>query len=114
MCRAATGTPMLSATTRSFSNAIRPGPPFLDPELLGIPCQPELARRRHIPDQRRRGDHDRTGEVALAAEAHAVLPVAVERRDRALPLFERVGPLAETGAAPRLPDLSADRAEHLR
>ena len=36
-----------------------------------------------------RGDDRRAGEVAFAAEAHAVLPVAVEGRDGALAALER-------------------------
>ena len=51
---------------------------------LGVPRQPELGRRRHVAEQRRGGDDGGAGEVAFAAESHAVLPVAVERRDRAL------------------------------
>ena len=83
------------------------------PNSSGIPCQPELVRRRHVADERRGGDDGRAGEIAFAAEAHAVLPVAVERRDRALPFLERVRPLAEARPAPRLADLAADRSEHL-
>src|ERR1700721_1080205 len=83
-------------------------------ESIGIPRQSELARRRHVPDQRRGGDHRRAREVAFAAKAHAVLPVAIERGDRALPAFERVRSLTETGAAPRLTNLASDRPEHVR
>src|SRR5215471_14379400 len=86
----------------------------LDAEAFRIPRQAQLRRRGHVPDERG-GRHDRgTREVAFAAESHAVLPVAVERRDGALPGRERVGPLAEAGAAPRLADVAADRAEDLR
>src|SRR4026209_395672 len=56
----------------------------LQPVLLRFPLQPELARRRPVADEGRRGDHGRARQVAFAAEAHAVLPVAVEGRDRAL------------------------------
>src|SRR5581483_1697165 len=104
MCRRATGTPIVRATSRSDSDA----------ELIGIPFQAELAQRRHVPGQRRRGDDRRTREVAVAAETHAVLPVAIERRDRALPFLQRIRPLTEARAAPRPPDLAADRAEHVR
>src|SRR5476649_199194 len=101
--RFATGTPMLSAMPRSGSNT----------EIIGIPFQAELARRRHVADERRRGDDHRAREIALAAEAHAVLPVAIERGDRALPLLEGVRTLTEARAAPRLADLAADGAEHV-
>src|SRR6185295_2305446 len=47
----------------------------------------------------------------LAAEAHAVLPVAIERGDRTLTLDERVWTLTEAGAAPRLTNLAANRSE---
>src|SRR5262249_51837798 len=50
----------------------------------------------------------------LATDSHAVLPVAIERRDRALAGVQRVGTLAEAWPAPRLPDLAADRTEHAR
>src|SRR5215207_5255188 len=51
---------------------------------LGIPFQPQLARRCHVADQRRGSDHGRAREVAVAAETHTVLPIAIEGRDRAL------------------------------
>ena len=73
--------------------------------FLGVPLEAELGRRRHVADQRRGGDDGGAGEVAFAAESHAVLPVAVERRDRALARRQRVGALAEARAAPRLADL---------
>src|SRR5206468_8725339 len=57
--------------------------------------------------------HRRAREVALAADAHAVLPVPVERGDRALAFRQRVGSLTEAGAAPRLPDLPSRGAKHL-
>src|SRR6185436_17239994 len=104
MCRVATGTPTLAATARSDSNT----------EFLRVPFQPELAGRSHVAEQRRRGHDHRAGEVAFAAEPHAVLPVAIERRDRALAFFERIRSLAEAGAAPRLANLPADRAEDRR
>src|SRR5689334_6584561 len=80
-------------------------------ERLGRPRETQLARRAHVAEQRARGHDGRTGEVALAADAHAVRPVAVERRDRLLPGLERVGPLPEAGPAPRLADAAADAAE---
>src|SRR4051812_4521354 len=98
---------------RNPQSAIR-NPQLSDAEFLGIPLQPQLTRWRHVADERRGGDDDRAGEKAFAAEAHAVLPVAVERRNRALPLFERIRPLSKTGTAPRLSDLPTDRAEHFR
>src|SRR6185295_11987999 len=85
----------------------------LHPELLGIPFQTELARRRHVADERRRCDDGRARQVPFAAQPHAVLPVAVERRDRALALLQCVGSLAETRTAPRLPNLPANRSEDL-
>src|ERR1700730_8983480 len=84
------------------------------PEQIGVPRQPELARRRHVTNQRGRGDDRRAREVAFAANAHPVLPVAIERGDRALPSPERIRTLTETGAAPRLPDLTPDRTQHVR
>src|SRR5204863_1902127 len=38
----------------------------LNPELLGIPLQAELARRRHVADERRRGDDGRAREISFA------------------------------------------------
>src|SRR4051795_7843044 len=115
MWRLATATPTLRATACSLSNAISSLSSALrsDAELVGVPRQPELARRRHVANQRRRGDDDRAGEVAFAAEPHAVLPVAIERRDRALPFFERIRSLAEALPSPGLPDLPSDRAKHI-
>src|SRR2546425_4250945 len=40
----------------------------LNPELLGIPLQTELARRRHVADERRRGDDGRAREIPFAAQ----------------------------------------------
>src|SRR3954469_21686348 len=85
----------------------------LNAKRLCVPREPQFRRRRHVTDQRRGGDDDRTGEVAFAAEAHAILPVAVERGNGALPFFERIWSLAEARSAPRLPDLTADRSEHV-
>src|SRR5437899_1263763 len=108
MWRRATGTPIDSAT-RCCESGIT-----LDAELFRIPFQAELARRRHVADQRRRGDDGGAGEIAFAAHAHAILPIAVERRDRALAFVERIRSLAEARPAPRLPNLAADRSEHRR
>src|SRR5258706_15927168 len=80
-------------------------------EALRAPLDAELARGAHVAKQRRRGDDRRTREVAEATDAHAVGPVSVERRDRALAFLESVGPLAEARTAPRLADLGAGRAE---
>src|SRR5262245_52482676 len=84
----------------------------LDTKLLRVPHEPQRIGRRHVPDQRRRGDDDRAGKVTLAAHAHPVLPVAIEGRNGALAWTERVRPLAETRATPRLPNLPADRPQH--
>src|SRR5262245_37062824 len=81
---------------------------------LGLPFEPKLPRRRHVAHERRGGDDSRTREVAFAAESHAVLPVAVEGGDGALPLRQRIGTLSKTGAAPRLTNLGAGRPEHVR
>src|SRR5438445_6888983 len=73
---------------------------LLDSKFLGAPLQAQLARRRHVAHERRR-DHDcRAREIAFTAEAHPVLPVAVERRDRALAFRESVRTLAEAWTAP--------------
>src|SRR5213083_1719199 len=53
-------------------------------ETLRAPLDAELARRRHVAEQRGRSDDRRAREVAEAADPHAVGPVAVERGDRAL------------------------------
>src|SRR5438105_968104 len=86
----------------------------LDPISLGRPLEVQLARWRHVAEQRRRRDDRGAREVALAADAHPVLPVAVERRDRALTLSERVVALPEARAAPAHPDLPADGPQHVR
>src|SRR5436309_739227 len=108
MCRCATGTPIVAAISRCNSGENS------DTELLRVPLQPKLARRRHVADERRGGDDGGAGKVAFTADAHAVLPVAIERCDGALSLAKRVRALAETGPAPRLANLSADRSKHLR
>ena len=96
---------------RDGERRVRPDEP-LDSVLFGIPAEPELGRRRHVAGERRGGNHRRRCEITFAADAHAVLPVAIERGDRALTLRERIGPLAEAGTAPRLANLTADRPEH--
>src|SRR5262245_10647371 len=111
MCRCATGTPMEAAT--ACCEALLPFT-LSDTKFLRIPLQPQLARRRHVADERRRRHHRRAGEIAFAAEAHAVLPIAVERRDRAFTGVQRVRALAEARTAPRSPDLAADRSEDAR
>src|SRR5438128_7455801 len=108
MCRCATGTPIVAAISRCSSGENS------DTELLRVPFQPKLARWRHVADERRGGDDGGAGKVALAADAHAVLPVAIERRDGALSLAQRIRALAETRPAPRLANLSADRSKYLR
>src|ERR1051325_5719848 len=103
MCRRATPTPIDAATPRCDS----------DGELIGIPLEAEPTRRRHVAGDRGRRDHRRTGEVAFPADTHSILPVAIERRDGALPFLERVRSLTETRSTPRLADLTADRSKHL-
>src|SRR6476661_7639198 len=103
MWRRAAGTPIDSATARRESDA----------ELIGTPFQAELARRRHVADERRRRDDGGTRQEPFAPDSHPVLPVAIERRDGALTLLQRVGSLAEARPAPRLADFAADGAEHI-
>src|SRR5579862_1836146 len=100
MCRLATATPIEAATS--------------DAELIRVPLKADFIRGRHVAGDRR-GRHDRGArEIAFAAEAHAVQPVAVEGGDGALAALERIRTLSETGTAPRLANLSADRSEHFR
>src|SRR6188474_2697459 len=73
-----------------------------DAVAFWIPLESELGRRSHVANQRRRGDDGWAGEIAFATDAHPILPVAVEGRDRALSLGERVRSLAEAGTAPGL------------
>src|SRR5205085_4238525 len=70
-------------------------------------------RRRHEAKQRGRGNDGGTRQVPFATEPHAVLPIAIEGGNRALSGGQRVRTLAETRAAPRLPDRASDRTEHL-
>ena len=68
------------------------------PISLRIPDQPQLSRRRHVARERRCCDDGGTCEVAFAAEAHPVLPVAIEGRDRAFARGRaRPGPGRNTG-----------------
>ena len=68
------------------------------PKRSAPPGEAELAGRRHVAGERRGGDDGGAREVAFAAEAHAVLPVAVERRDRALALASSAsGPWPKQG-----------------
>src|SRR5919204_1549132 len=110
MCRRATGTPIVAATVCCESRAMCL---CLHSEPFRIPREAELRGRRHVADQRGRRDDRRTGEIALAANAHAVLPVAIEGRDRALPLSERIGTLSEARPAPGLANLSARRPKYM-
>src|SRR6185295_19104887 len=48
----------------------------------------------------------------FATKTHAVLPVAIERRNRALARVQGVRPLAEARPAPRTADFAADRSKH--
>src|SRR6059036_2515503 len=77
-----------------------------------IPLDAKLRGGRHVPGQRRGCDDGRAGKVALAADAHPVLPIPIEGRDRALSLGERIGSLTEAGSAPGLPDLASGPAEY--
>src|SRR5438445_8048627 len=65
-----------------------PGPgwsrPDSDREPIRRPFQTDLGRRGHVTRERRGGHDRRAREIALAADAHAVLPVAVEGGDGAL------------------------------
>src|SRR6185436_18723812 len=85
----------------------------LDAVALGLPGEPQLPRRSHVAQKCRGSDHGGAREIALAAHAHAVGPVAIERGDGALAAGQGVGALAETGAAPRVPDLAPGLAEDL-
>src|SRR4051794_23522426 len=108
MCRLAAGTPMLCAISRCESIDIP-----LHPKLVRIPGQPQLARRRHVSNQGRRSHDDRAGQVAFSTESHSILPVAVERGDRALAFDERGRSLSKARTAPRLTNLASDRAKHV-
>src|SRR5436190_6820403 len=85
---------------------------LLDAVDLRVPFQAELGGRCHVPGERGRGDDGRAGEIAFPSNTHSVLPVPVERRNRAFAVRKRVGSLTETGTAPRGADLAADRPEH--
>src|ERR1700741_185921 len=85
-----------------------------DPEDLRLPLEAELGWRRHEAEKRGSRDDRGAREGAFPAVSHAILPVPVERRDRALPGGERVRPLPEARPTPRLADLAADRSEHFR
>jgi hypothetical protein len=84
----------------------------LDSVKISIPFQPELRGWRHIASERRSGHDGRAGEVTLAANAHAILPIAIECRDRALTRLERIWPLTEARTAPRLSNLTARVTEN--
>src|SRR5262245_20358275 len=71
-----------------------------DGEALRDPGEAQLRRRRHVAGESGRGHHGGAGEISLAADAHTILPVAVEGGDGALPRPERIGALAEAGTAP--------------
>src|ERR1700730_15892086 len=74
-----TGTPRAVTPRTNPTDTARPDRMvLLDSKILGAPRPAQLARRCHVPDQRRRGDDRRAREIAFAAEAHPVLPVAVE------------------------------------
>src|SRR4029077_12928632 len=81
---------------------------------LGLPAQSQLARRCHVAEHRAGRDHAGRREVALATHAHAIRPVAVETRDRALAGLQGVRSLPEARPAPALADAAAHRAEYIR
>src|SRR5258706_9672914 len=85
---------------------------LLDAVDLRVPFQSELGGRCHVTGKRGCSNDSRAGEIAFAPNAHSVLPVPVERRNRAFAFRKRVGSLAETGSAPRGTDLTADRSKH--
>ncbi len=58
----------ISGQTVSSSNAV----------LVRVPGESKLGGRRHVAGQRRGRHHRGRGEIAFAADAHAVLPVAIE------------------------------------
>src|SRR5919204_6392016 len=66
-----------------------------DSVLLSVPFQSQFARRGHVADERGGGDDRGAGEKSFAPQPHAVLPVAIERRDGALTGRQRVLSLAE-------------------
>src|SRR5262245_13448026 len=78
-----------------------------------IPLQTELRRGSHVTKESGRGDDGGAREISFPTESHPVLPVAIERGDRTLVGIERVRPLTEARAAPRLPDLTTNRPEYL-
>src|SRR6185295_5934957 len=83
---------------------------LLDPETLRVPAQAEGARRCHVAREGGGRDDLGTGEVALTAESHPVLPVPVEGGAGALAAVQRIGALAEAGTAPRIADGRAGAA----
>src|SRR5438445_11705276 len=99
MWRRAMGTPIESAARRCESVTITRASGS-DAKFFRIPFQSELARRRHISDERGGRDDRRARKIAFAAQTHPVLPVSIERRDRALAFSECVGSLTEAGTAP--------------
>src|SRR5262249_14577960 len=90
-----------------------PPAPSLPAVFFRPPLETELARRRQVAEERGCGEAGWPGQVAFTAEPHPVLPVLVEGGDRAFSGVQRVRALTETRSAPRLADLSADRAEHV-
>src|SRR6476661_6945520 len=70
-----------------------PGRMLLDAVDLGVPFQAELGGRCHVTGERGRGYDGRAGEIAFPPDTHSVLPVPVERRNRAFAFRKRVGSL---------------------
>ncbi len=93
-------------TTRSKTQALLTTRMFPDPSAT------KLRGWAHVPEKGRRRYDRRARQIAFAADAHPILPVAVERRNRTLAACERVGPLPEARPAPGLANLAADRSEH--
>src|SRR6266536_3878497 len=94
-----------AAVTRSGSS---------DAESVRLPGEAELARGSHVAEQSGRCDDRGAREVSLSADAHPVLPVAVEGGNGALAARERIGSLAEAGSAPGLADRAAHGSKDLR
>ena len=111
---------MLSRSRNFDSSGTEFRRPNQIPNSSGSHDQPQLSRRRHVARERRGGDDGGTREVAFAAESHPVLPVAIERRDRAFARRRaRRGPGRNTGrtttaGSPRRPRAARWRSSRRR
>src|SRR5262245_27587010 len=96
-CRAASGTSDSMNTTASppRRSARRTVLDCSDAIQLRSPLEAELVGRLHVSDERGGRDDRGAGEVALAPKPHTILPVPVERRDRALAGRQRIFALPE-------------------